>query len=375
VPGGAFDNLLEGAGGVNNGSTSNDRTNYWENLPANALELALWLESDRMGFLLDTMTQEKLDVQRDVVKNERRESTDNQPYGSAFEKVYESLYPPDHPYHWPVIGSMDDLSAATLDDVRSFFRTYYAPDNASLSIAGDVDEDRVRSLVEKYFGAIPVGPPIPSVEVPDATLSSDRRVVLEDDVPLPRLYVAWHAPRVYTDEDAAMDVLSSVLSDGKSSRLFKRLVYDEQIAQDVGAFQNGQELAGSFWIVATAKPGVGLGRLEAAMREELERLARDGVGPVERERAVNGVETSFVRSLERVGGFGGKADRLNEYHFLTGSPGFVGRDLARYREVTDGALGDVASRFLVGRPAVRLAVVPKGRRDLAAGAPAPEGSR
>jgi zinc protease len=366
VPEGEFDNLLEGAGGLNNGSTSNDRTNYWENVPSNALELALWLEADRMGFLLQAMTQEKLDVQRDVVKNERRESVDNQPYGAAFEKVYETLYPPDHPYHWPVIGSMDDLTAATLDDVKAFFRTYYAPNNASLAIAGDVDERQVRRLVEKYFGPIPAGPPVPAVSMPDATLSSDRRVVLEDDVQLPRLYVAWHSPRIYADEDATMDVLASVLADGKSSRLYRRLVYDEQIAQDVSAFQNSQELAGSFWIVATAKPGVGLGDLESAVRQELERIASEGVAEVELERAVNGVETSFVRSLERVGGFGGKADRLNEYHFFAGSPGFVRRDLARYQRVRQADLSAAAHTYLVDRNAVWLSVVPRGRRDLAA---------
>jgi len=375
VPEGEFDNLLEGAGGLNNGSTSNDRTNYWENVPSNALELALWLEADRMGFLLQTMTQDKLDVQRDVVKNERRESVDNQPYGAAFETVYENLYPADHPYHWPVIGSMDDLTAATLDDVKGFFRTYYAPNNASLAIAGDVNEQQVRRLVEKYFGPIPAGPPVPPVSMPDATFTSDRRVVLEDDVQLPRLYVAWHSPRIYTDGDAAMDVLSSVLADGKTSRLYKRLVYDEQIAQDVSAFQNSQELAGSFWIVATAKPDVKLGDLESALREELERVASDGVRSVEVERAVNGVETSFVRSLERVGGFGGKADRLNEYHFFAGSPGFVRRDLARYQEVDTADVSAAARDYLVARHAVWLSVVPRGRRELAAEGRGTGGSR
>ena len=366
VPEGDFDNLLESNGGVNNGSTSNDRTNYWENIPANALEMALWLEADRMGFLLETMTQEKLDIQRDVVKNERRQGVDNQPYGLAFETVYENLYPADHPYHWPVIGSMDDLSAATLDDVKDFFRTYYAPNNASLAIAGDVSETQVRRLVEKYFGEIPSGPPMPEITVPDATLDGDRNVVLEDAVQLPRLYVAWHAPKGYTDDDAVMDVLSAVLTDGKSSRLFKRLVYDEQVAQDVSAFQNGQELGGAFWIIATAKPEVSLDRLSTAIREELDRLVAEGVTAEERERAVNGVETSFVRSLERVGGFGGKADRLNEYHFMTGTPGWVRHDLARFQRVTSDAVAQGARTWLVGKPAVWLSVVPRGRTDLAA---------
>lgn len=365
VPEGDFDNLLEAAGGVNNGSTANDRTNYWENIPSNALELALWLEADRMGFLLETMTQEKLDIQRDVVKNERRQGVDNQPYGLAFETVYENLYPAEHPYHWPVIGSMEDLSAATLDDVKDFFRTYYAPNNASIAVAGDVSETEVRRLVEKYFGDIPAGPPIPEVTFPDAALSADRNLVLEDAVQLPRLYVAWHSPKGYTDEDAALDVLASVLTEGKSSRLFKRLVYDEQIAQDVSAFQDGMELGGAFWIIATAKPDVSLGRLADAVREELDRLVAEGVAAEERERAVNGVETGFVRSLERVGGFGGKADRLNEYHFSVGTPGWVRHDLARYQRVTEAAVADVARSWLAGKPAVWLSVVPRGRSDLA----------
>jgi zinc protease len=372
VPEGDFDNRLEAAGGVNNGSTANDRTNYWENIPANALELALWLEADRMGFLLETMTREKLDIQRDVVKNERRQGVDNQPYGRAFEMVYEALYPPDHPYHWPVIGSMDDLSAATLDDVKDFFRMYYAPNNASLAVAGDVSESEVRRLVEKYFGDVPSGPPIPPVTFPDPTLAAPKELVLEDAVQLPRLYVAWHSPKGYTDEDAALDVLSSVLTEGKSSRLYKRLVYDEQIAADVSAFQDGMELGGAFWIIATAKPDVPLEKLASAVREELDRLVKQGVTSEERERAVNGVETSFVRSLERVGGFGGKADRLNEYHFMVGTPGWVRQDLARYQRVTEAGVAEVAGRWLAGKPAVWLSVVPQGRPDLAAKAGAEE---
>jgi zinc protease len=366
VPEGGFDNLLESAGGVNNGSTANDRTNYWENVPANAVELALWLEADRMGFLLDAMTQEKLDLQREVVKNERRQSVDNQPYGLAYETVFETLFPPDHPYHWPVIGSMEDLSAATLDDVKQFFRTYYAPNNASLAVAGDVRADQVRAWAERYFGDIPAGPSIPAVTAPDPALDADRSVVLEDQVQLPRLYVAWHGPRIFSEEDATLDVLSSVLTDGKSSRLYKRLVYDEQIAQDVSSFQDGMEMGGTFWVVTTAKPGVELDRLAAVIREELARLAADGVAPEERIRAVNTEETGFVRSLERVGGFGGKADRLNEYHFMTGTPDFVREDLDRYRRVTDAGLAEAARRWLVDVPAVWLSVVPKGHPELAA---------
>ena len=366
VPEGEFDNLLESAGGVN----SNDRTNYWENVPSNALELALWLEADRMGFLLETMSQDKLDIQRDVVKNERRQGVENQPYGLAFETVYAHLYPADHPYHWPVIGSMDDLSAATLDDVMGFFRTWYAPNNASIAIAGDVREREVLALVERYFGDIPAGPDVPDVVVPPASLAADVPVVLEDAVPLPRLYVAWHTVEQYGPDDADLEVLASVLTDGKTSRLYERLVFDEQIAQDVGSFQNAAESAGSFWLVATARPDVSLTRIEEVVRQELARVADEGVEAREVERAVHGIETDFVRALERVGGFGGKADRLNEYHVLTGDPGFVRKDLARYHRVTPESVQDAARRYLARRPAVWLSVVPEGRPELAAGAPA-----
>ncbi|MBW3534624.1 MAG: phosphoenolpyruvate carboxylase, partial [Gemmatimonadetes bacterium] len=273
VEGGAFDHLLESAGGVNNGSTTTDRTNYWENVPSNALELALWLEADRMGFLLDAMTQEKLDVQRDVVRNERRQSYENRPYGLAFETVLAALYPPDHPYHWPVIGSMEDLAAATLEDVREFFRTYYAPNNASLAVAGDVDAREARELVERWFGDIPPGPPAPPVLVPEGGLETDGRLVLEDQVSLPRVYLAWRAPRQFTREDAVLELLASVLAEGKGSRLYRRLVYGERVAQDVSAFQHGGEVDGSFFIIVTARPGVGLQELERAVREEAARVA------------------------------------------------------------------------------------------------------
>jgi zinc protease len=365
VPAGQFDRLLESAGGVNNGSTTTDRTNYWENVPSSAVELALWLESDRMGFLLEAMTQEKLDVQRDVVKNERRQSYENRPYGLAFETILQHLYPLDHPYRHPVIGSMEDLSSATLDDVKAFFRTYYAPGNASLAVAGDVRTDEVARLVEGYFGGIPAGPEVPPVPAPAPAPVGSRHVVLEDKVQLPRLYLAWHSAVHYTDEDASLEMLAGVLAEGKASRLYRRLVYEERIAQDVSAFQNGCELGGSFMVVATAKPDVGLGRIEAVVREELSRIAGQGVLEEERLRTLNNTEAGMVRALERVGGFGGKADYLNEYHVFTGDPGWVEEDLARYRRVTTPGLSRAAIA-LGGDPAVALSVVPGGRGDLAA---------
>jgi zinc protease len=365
VPEGDIDNLLEAVGGAPNGSTTTDRTNYLETVSSNALELALWIEADRMGWLLDTMTQEKLDIQRDVVKNERRQSYDNRPYGKAFETISANLYPAEHPYHWPVIGYMEDLSAATLEDVSDFFRTYYAPNNASLAVAGDVRVSEVRELAAKYFGDIPAGPAVPEVEVPDPTLSSNSYVVLEDDVQLARLYMAWHSPEAFSQGDAAMDVVGSVLAEGKSSRLHRRLVLEEQVAQDVSAFQSPAEIGSSFVVMITAKPDGSLEGLERAVREEISKLAATGVIGVEMERSINQIETGFVRALERVGGFSGKAERLNEYYFLTGNPGFVRRDFARYGRVTGESVREHARSYLEAAHGVVLSVVPRGRTELA----------
>ncbi len=366
VPEGQFDVLLEAAGGENNGSTNGDRTNYWENVPPGALELALWLEADRMGWLLDTMDRGKLDTQRDVVMNERRQGFENRPYGLAMETLLAAMYPPDHPYHWPVIGSMADLEAATLDDVSAFFRTYYQPGNASLAIAGDVSVRRARELVERYFRDIPAGPPIPEVRIPDPTLASSGWGVLEDDVTLPRLYVAWHAPALYADGDAELEVLGSVLSRGKSSRLHRRLVYEEQIAQSVSAGTRSGEAGGLFVVQVTARPDVSLDLIQDVMLEELERIWTEGPDAEEVQRAVAGVETDFVGGLERVGGFGGRADRLNEYYFLAGNPGYVRQDLARYRSLDAERVRAWAARALGERERYALSVVPRGRRDLAA---------
>jgi zinc protease len=366
VPEGDFDNLLEAVGGTNNGSTNPDRTNYWENLPANALELALWLEADRMGWLLETMDQEKLDIQRAVVKNERRQSYENRPYGLAFEQLGFAMFGEDHPYHWPTIGSMEDLSAATLADVTEFFRTYYVPNNASLSIAGAVSARRVRELVEKYFGPIPRGPERPPVEPPPVGLDRERYVLLEDDVRLPRLYMGWHSPPMFSDGDAAMDMAGAVLAEGKSSRLHRRLVYEEQVAQDVAAFQLSQELGSRFIVIVTGRPDVELQDLEAAVRDEVARLAEEGPTEFEMERVVNQIETAFVGGLQRVGGFGGKADQLNRYYFTTGNPGFVRKDLARFHRQTPETVADEVRERLDGAHAVVLSVVPRGRADLGA---------
>jgi len=366
VPEGEFDLRLEEAGGVNNGSTTPDRTNYWMTLPSGALELALWLESDRMGWLLEALDGEKLELQRSVVKNERRQVYENQPYGRAWETLSSALYPATHPYHWPVIGWMEDLDAATLDDVGSFFRTWYAPGNASLVVAGDVEAERVRTLVDQYFGAIPGGPGVPGVGAPDPALPEERTLVLEDEVHLPRLYLSWHSPGAFRDGEAEMEVAALLLGEGRSSRLHRRLVYREELAQDVAAYHDRGRLGGGFHLVVTGRPGMPLEPLARAVREELLALAEEEIPEGEMEGARTRVEAGFVRGLQRLGGFDGRADRLNEYLFHTGDPGFLPRDLDRYRGVTPGGVAAGVERLLLRSPGVALSVVPRGRADLAA---------
>ena len=359
---GEFDTLLEAAGGSNNGSTSRDRTNYIIDVPSNALELALFLESDRMGYLLDTMTPSRVDGQRDVVKNERRQSYENRPYGMASLELDRMLWPEGHPYSWPTIGEMADLTAASHEDVVSFFRTYYVPNNASLVIAGDIDVDRTRSLVEKWFGEIPGGAAVPPVAPPAAVLTGVSRKTLHDAVSLPRLYLGWLTPRLYAPGDAALDVVSSVLAGGKSSRLYKRLVYDTQVAQDVSAFQQSGALGSSFLIVATARPGVTPDTLQHAIDEELERLRREPPTSEEMERARNQIEAGFYRSMQQVGGFGGKANQMNAYFMAGGNPDFFAEDLARY---TSLAAADIQAAVLSWLPAERrieLTVLPEAGR-------------
>jgi zinc protease len=365
VPEGQFDQLLEAAGAANNGSTSPDRTNYWEVMPSHALELALYLEADRMGGLLPALTQSHLDAQRDVVKNERRQSYENRPYGLASETLLAALYPPTHPYHWPVIGSMADLSAATLDDVRAFFRTFYAPNNATIAVAGDTNVARVRGAVERYFGDIPRGVQVNPPALPLATLAADRRIVIEDEVSLPRLYMAWHSPAAFADGDAALDAAGSILAVGRASRLHRKLVYEQQIAQSVTAYQSASLLGSTFRVIVTARPAVGLTTLEHVARAEIDAIAAHGITDEELERARNGVETAFIDALQNVGGFGGRADQLNMYLYHVGEPDWAAHDLARYYALTrDNVRAAVADHIL--RPAVILSVIPQGRHDLAA---------
>src|SRR5207253_3176765 len=295
--------------------------------------LPLWLDSDRMGFLLPEITADKVDLQRGVVQNERRQSYENRPYGLAEENILQRLYPPDHPYHWPVIGSMADLSAATLDDVRGFFRTYYTPNNATLAIAGDITPRATRQLVERYFGDIPRGPAVARPTPPAVPLGADVYATIEDRVQVPRVYDAWHTVKAFADGDATLDVLANVLAGGRSSRLYKRLVYELQIATDVVAFQDGGRIDGKFELWATARPGHDLTELERVIDEEVRKIAQAGPTPREVERAQNSFEAQFLSRMERVGGFGGKADQLNFYNYFVGTPDYFQKDLDRYGRV------------------------------------------
>ena len=328
-------------------------------MPSNALDLALFLESDRMGYLLDTMTPKTVDAQRDVVKNERRQSYENRPYGLAQPTLGEMLYPEGHPYHWPVIGYMPDLTAASHEDVVDFFKKYYAPSNASLVVAGDIDPAKTRALVEKWFGDVKAAPRPEPMTIPGVALTGVKKKTLTDRVQLPRLYLAWLTPRQYEPGDAALDMVSAVLAGGKNSRLFKRLVYDMQIAQDVSAFQASQDLSSTFQIIATPRPGHTVAELQKVIDEELQKLQREPPAARELERSINQVEASFFNRMEKVGGFGGKADQLNAYYTATGDPDWFNEDLARYRALSVNDVTAAAARYLPLDKRVELIVEPE----------------
>lgn len=356
---GEFDTLLESAGGSNNGSTDNDHTTYFIDVPVNALELALFLESDRMGFLLDTMSPERVNGQRDVVKNERRQSYENRPYGMASLELAKMLWPPGHPYSWPTIGYMEDLTAAAQQDVVAFFKKYYVPNNASLAVAGDIDLSRARALVQKWFGEIPRGAAVEPVTAPPASLTGVTRKTITDQVRLPRLYLAWLTPPAFAPEEAPLDVASSILAGGKNSRLYKRLVYDTQMAQDVSAFQQAGKLGSSFLIVATARPGKNIADIQKAIDEEITRLWRERAATREVQRVRNQIDASFYRQMERVGGFRGKANQMNAYRFAGKPPDYFAKDLARYTAVDAADVQAVAARWLPLDRRVELVVQPE----------------
>ena len=348
---------LEKIGANLNASTASDRTNYYVDAPSNYLELVLWLESDRMGFLLDALDQRKFDVQRDVVKNERRQSYENRPYGMAYLKLLPALFPPPHPYSWPTIGSQEDLDAAKLDDIRAFFRRFYAPSNASLAITGDFDPDAVTKLVGKYFGDLPPGPPIDRVGRMESGLSGEVAITLRDKVQLPRLYLSWPTAPAFTADEAPLTILSMVLGGGKSSRLYRALVYERRIARDVVVMEDPQEIAGDFTLQVTAAPGHSLEEIEEVVRDELRLLTEEPPEDREVERARNRIRSQHVRQLEKIGGFGGRADQLNFYNTMTGDPGSVNTDLDRYIAVTSD---DVQTALAgLGDSFVRLSVLPE----------------
>ncbi len=349
---------LQKVGAQINGSTTSDRTNYWETLPSSQLDLALWLEADRMGFLLDALDQERFDIQRDVVKNERRQSYENRPYGSAHLLLPERLYPAPHPYGWPVIGSQEDLEAAALSDVQDFFRRFYAPSNASLAIAGDVDVEDVKRKVELYFGDIPPGPPINRIGRMDSSLSGEVGMTVPDSVQLPRLVLTWPTSPAFGADDAPLETLAMVLGEGKSSRLYRSLVYEKQIARQVSVGNYTQEISGEFHVQVTASPGHELEESREVVDEELERLRREPPSDQEMNRARNMLESQHVHQLERLGGFGGKADQLNYYNVMAGDPGVINTDLQRFADVSRDDVVRVANSMLGGNR-VRLTIVPE----------------
>ena len=355
---------IQRAGGLLNGSTNTDRTNYWEVVPTSAIDLALWMESDRMGYLLPAVTPERFETQRDVVLNERRQNYENRPYGFALMAIVAALFPEQHPYNWPTIGSVDDLRAMRLEDVQAFFRTYYHPSNASLTLAGDIETDRAFDLAERYFGDLPGGSRPEPVRA-SAELRHEVRLLLEDRVEMPRLYMAWLSPAMYAEGDAEMDLVGDLLANGKTSRLYRTLVYERRVALDVSAYQSSRELGGFFLLVATAAPGQSLAEIEPLIGIELQALIESGPSESEMERARAQIEAHFIYRLQTVGGFGGKSDQLNAYNVMRGDPGFFDKDLARYRDATAETVRETARRILGFDRRVLLSVVPRGQQHLA----------
>jgi zinc protease len=370
APRGLVDKLMEGAGATDsNGTTDFDRTNYFDTVPSNQLELALWAHSDRMGYLLDVLDQTALSNQQDVVRNERRQAVENRPYGIVEETIFHQLFPKTHPYHAMVIGSHADIQNAKLDDIRQFFKRYYRPNNASLVIAGDIDKARTKALVAKYFGTFKAGAPVPRPAVETPRITAERRAVVTDRIELPRVYMAWLTPTAYAAGDAELAVAAQILGVGKSSRLYKSLVYDKQIAQEVSASQNSLQLSSIFMVDVTARPGHTADALEAAVDAELRALAADGPSDKEVERARNTIETALLSSVEKLGGMG-LANTLNQYNYYVGDPGYLAKDLERVRKVTAADVKRVINEHLRRNERVVVHGVP-GEQKLAAEVPTP----
>lgn len=361
VPYGLHDRLTEGVGGGNNGSTNNDRTNYFESIPANYLETALWLESDRMGFLLDKLDSAKFAAQRDIVQNERRQSVDNRPYGRVGEILTVAMYPPSNPYSWPVVGYLPELQAASLDDVKEFFRLYYAPGNATIAIVGDFDPAQVKPWVTRYFADLPQGKPITRPVVSPPTMTTEKRLVFEDRVQVPHLYMAWPTVGLKHNDDMVLDVVSDILTGSRTARLTKTLVYDNQSANSAASGQGSRELLGDFTIQVIPRPGNSLTSLEATVDSVVERLKHEGPTAEEMQRALAGIEFGFVSGLESQIG---KAETLLRGSVIHGDPAYYRSQYTRMRAVTASDVKRVANTYL-GRGRAVLSVVPIGKTDLA----------
>ena len=348
---------LQEAGANINGSTTSDRTNYYEVVPSNFLELALFMEADRMGGLLDAMTQEKLNNQRDVVKNERRQRYDNQPYGTASERIGAIMFPQGHPYNWSVIGSLDDLSAASLEDVKGFFRQYYVPNNASLVIAGDFQPKQAKQWAEKYFGQIAKGSAVTRPNPARPALDKEIRVTVEEAVPLPRVYMVWHSVPQGDKDEAALDMLGSILSNGRGSRLQSSLVYEKKLAQNIGAFNGTREVAGTFQVTATASPKKTLEEIEKEINVEIERIQKTPPSADELSRSLNQIESGTIFGLQNILG---KADALNSNATFFGKPDLFQKQLDEYRAVTPADIQRVANTYLTKNRLVMSFVPVKG---------------
>jgi zinc protease len=348
---------LQAVGGTLNGSTSADRTDYWEVVPKEAMRLALWMEADRMGWLLPALTAERFETQRGVVLNERRQSYENRPFGLAQFAIARQIYPADHPYAWPTIGEPDDLRAVTVDDAREFFARFYHPGNASLVIAGDVTAAEGFALAEEYFAEIPRGPLVPPVIAPAVT-PAGRQDEMADRVELPRVYLSWPSAPLFAPGDAELDLAADVIGNGRTSRLYRRLIHERRVAVELAAAQSSRELGGMFQIVATAAPGQSVEALRAAVLDELERLRHEGPSEDELARGAAQAEATFVYRLQSLGGFGGKADQLNAYNVYQGNPDGFDADLARYLSATRDRVRDAVRTWLDPARAAILTVVP-----------------
>jgi zinc protease len=333
---------IQEAGGSLNGSTSFDRTNYYEKVPSNFLELILWLESDRMSMLLPSLTQEKLNNQIDVVRNERLERYDNQPYGLAWEILIKNLYPVGHPYSWPTIGYLDDMNSYSLEDVTGFFNKYYSPSNACLIIAGNFDKENAKELVEKYFSDIESKKAPNKLVIPSFNLEKNEIIKRNENVQLKRLYIAWPTEKAFDRLDSSLDIMGDILSGSKNARLYKSLVYEKEIAQDISAYQYSGKYAGHFMIIATAKPNVELSVLKEEIFKELENISKNGVTQKEITRSKNGIKSSFIYSMQNIESL---ADQLNFYNFYLGEPNSFNFDLSRYEKITEENIKECINKY------------------------------